>query len=110
MYLLKLLFFIVLVLFLSCSPAKDEKNLSVEVEPIQLKPTLVHFKGNEVLYPTEFAIIDSSLLIIESEAKEHKFKFFDLVDHQFHHSFGVEGNGPDEYSKFIAQPVSAVDS
>jgi|AntRauTorckE6833_2_1112554.scaffolds.fasta_scaffold29815_2 hypothetical protein len=95
------LFFLVI----SCNKVDVAPEASYEPSK-KVQPISVNVQGVELLVPSAFDILESGLLIIESDLDSEKFKFFDANKYQFLGAFGVSGRGPDEYSTRIHQPVS----
>tara|TARA_R100000908_G_scaffold59878_2_gene36803 strand:- start:40314 stop:41399 length:1086 start_codon:yes stop_codon:yes gene_type:complete len=97
----------IFLLFLVASCGKiDDVNEATYEATKQLHPNVVEVQDTELLVPSGLDVLESGLLVIESNLDSGKFKFFNLDEYQMMESFGVSGRGPDEYSEMIQHPVS----
>lgn len=96
---------LLLFLVLSCYKTDNSNQVNFEAEK-QLHPNTINVSGSELLVPSGLDVLESGLLIIESDLDSSKFKFFDFDQYQLQEAFGISGRGPDEYSEIISQPVS----
>lgn len=98
-----------IIVNVSCENEAIEKTKISYTATRSLEPHKVTLQGAEIFYPSGIDVLDSNLLIIDSSVDSGKFKIFDLDNFHLVASFGIGGNGPDEFSHIIQQPVSSTE-
>lgn len=85
----------------------DNTGINSDSSHIILHPEAESRIDKEVLDPSHFSIQDSILVVIEEDLENNKFKLFSINEnHNLLTSFGNQGNGPNEFSGSITQPIS----
>lgn len=96
-----IVFVITCFLFYSCTEKKDPGHVPSSVDPVMSEIEL----PEEILNP-EFVLKSTNrILIYESGLEESIFKILDANDMNLVTSFGQVGEGPNEFSSIISQPI-----
>lgn len=96
------------IVFLSCVGVEKENtpNSIIELNPQQNVAI-----NEQLLSADHFSVIGSSLLIIEEKLEDGKFKFFSTDGKlELKYEFGKSGDGPNEFTNFISQPIQNISS
>lgn len=102
------IFTLLLFIFISCS---NEKNENANNSIIVLTPTKNNSINEQLLSADHYVTTNSFLLIIEEDLEDGKFKFFDTdKNFELKHEFGKSGDGPNEFTNFISQPIQNISS